>query len=57
MGSVFMLKLMRNRQAADRIIAYHKRHVEQIGLLLTFLRYAYGGNRERWRGRPYPMDN
>jgi hypothetical protein len=31
--------------------------LKRIGLLCEMLRYAYGGYREEYRGRPFPMDN
>lgn len=32
-------------------------HLRRQGLLNLCLAQAYGGWRELWRGRPYPMDN
>lgn len=42
---------------AARVIAYHLRQRRHFGLLLTCFTLAYGGYREQWQGRPYPMDN
>lgn len=42
---------------AARVIAYHLRRQRHFDLLQAYLNLAYGGYREQWQGRPYPMDN
>lgn len=42
---------------AARVIAYHLRRQRHFDLLLICLSLAYGGYREQWQGRPYPMDS
>ncbi len=42
---------------AAKMIADQLRSMRQLDLLLVCLSLAYGGYREQWRGRPYPMDN
>ena len=42
--------------AADRLIAYQLRRMRHFDLLLVCLSTAYGGYREQWQGRSYPMD-
>ena len=42
---------------AARLIAYQLQSMRHFDLLLVCLSLAYGGYREQWQGRPYPMDN